>query len=356
MENTPPSLSRRRVLKFAAAGLPAAAIGTPLFAQDKTITVSLWGGPNQEFVQSFVEPEFQKSTGAKVIYDIGGQGARYNKLKAQRSRPNVDVFFSTEEGVVAGLKEGIIAPVTRSKLKNAPDLYDWALTVPAPAAGTLACVPYTVMSYEFGYHRDKVANKPASWLDLMRPDYAGKLAFVAPVQSMTPALLMLYDSLGGGPGGGFAAFARMKPRKLTVFWTDWAPLLQTGDVLVATDFDCYLLHMQKQGYPIVPVTPTEGGVAAVLAGCVVNGSANVELAHAFMDVMIAKRTQEACAAATFQSPVVKSASLPADLAAQLTTGEKVKKLRFFSPEKVFENRAAWTEKLNTEIVPAWGAR
>src|SRR5206468_2993515 len=78
-----------------------------------TFTVSTWGGITQDGIKAHVQPEFERQTGATIVYDIGGQGARYNKILAQRANPTIDVFFTGEEAVVAGLRAGVLMPANR---------------------------------------------------------------------------------------------------------------------------------------------------------------------------------------------------------------------------------------------------
>jgi putative spermidine/putrescine transport system substrate-binding protein len=90
------NLSRRSVIKLAG-GAVGASLAAPAIAQGTTLTVSTWGGVTADGIRDYVGPEFQKQTGAKLAFDIGGQGARYNKLLAQKGNQTADVFFGTDE-------------------------------------------------------------------------------------------------------------------------------------------------------------------------------------------------------------------------------------------------------------------
>ena len=105
-------ISRRQLIQGAGAiGLGAVgasanaritrAQGAPAIVRGTTLTVSTWGGVTQDGIKAYAQKEFEKQTGATLAFDIGGQGARYNKLLAQRANPPADVFFSTDEAVRA---------------------------------------------------------------------------------------------------------------------------------------------------------------------------------------------------------------------------------------------------------------
>src|SRR5216683_964457 len=166
-------------------GKAAPAIAAPVVARGTVLTLSTWGGITQDGIKAFVAPEFERSTGAKLAYDIGGLGARYNKLLAQRASPPADVFFSTDEAIVAGRKVGILTDARKKNIANYGDVADWAKTVkPGGDGELLPGVPYTLIAYVLAYNPEIVKQPVTSWADLWRPDFAGKLAFASPVHSM----------------------------------------------------------------------------------------------------------------------------------------------------------------------------
>jgi putative spermidine/putrescine transport system substrate-binding protein len=361
-------LSRRSALRLAAsAGLltmarAAGAQPAPAIAKGTTLTVSTWGGITSDGIRDYVAPEFEKRTGAKIVFDIGGQGARFNKLLAQKGNQTADVFFGTDESLVGGLRAGVLQVADRKAITNFADVYDWAITVKPPHLDTeVAAVPYTMISYALAYNPDTVKTKPTSWGDLWRPDFKGKLAFAAPGHSQMPAFVILAAELAGGSAAnvepGFAKLAELRPNKLTFFWTDWAPLLKTGDSVAATEFDYYIEAMKAQGYPVDYVFPKEGAIASPEVAALVAGTKNKEAAHVFLDLMIDPAIQKTFAIKTNQGPTNRKVEVPPEAAARMSYGEdKLRGVRFFDPVVAYENRPAWTERLTTEVVPAWQTR
>jgi len=325
------------------------------------LTVSTWGGVTQDGIKAYVAPEFEKRTGAALAFDIGGQGARYNKLLAQRNNPPADVFFSTDEAVIAGRRAGILTSANRKNLSNLPNIHEWAQTVKEnDGEGTIAGAPYTLLAYALAYNPETVKDKPTSWADMWRPEFQGKFAFAAPVHSQMPAFVVIAAELAGGSATnvdpGFKKLAELRPSKLTVFWTDWAPLNKSGDVTLATEFDYYLETMRAQKYPIEYVIPKEKAISCPEYTSIVKGTKNQEIAEAFLDLMLSPPVQKAFAQETFQGPTNKLVSLDAASAARCACGAKVDQLRFFAPKMFADNRPAWTERLNTDVVPHWRAR
>src|SRR5947209_7743048 len=126
-----------------------------------------------------------------------------------------------------------------------------------------------------------------------------------------PAFVIIAAELAGGsaanPDSGFNKLAELRPSKLTVFWTDWAPLNKTGDVTLATEFDYYLETMKAQKYPIDYVIPKEKGFGVPEYVSVVTGTKNQELAEIFLNLMLEPRVQEPVAIEAYQEPTNKNA-------------------------------------------------
>ena len=359
------SVTRRSMLGLLGSGAVAATGGrgfaqsAPAIAKGTTLTVSTWGGITSDGLRDYVGPEFEKQTGAKLAFDIGGQGARYNKLLAQKGNQSADVFFGSDEAIVGGMRQGLLEPADRKAVSNAADLYAWSETVkPEHPDVQIAAVPYTMISYVLAYNPEVVKEAPTSWGDLWSPAFKDKLALAAPGHSCMPALVTIAAELAGGSATdvdpGFAKLADLRPNKLTFFWTDWAPMVKTGDTVAATEFDYYLDAMKAQGYPIDYVFPKEGAIGSPECAALVAGSKNREIAQVFLNLLIDPKVQEVFATRTNQGPTNRRVPVSADRAARMSYGDaKLSHVRFFDPVVAFENRPAWTERLTTEVVPNW---
>ena len=310
--------------------------------------------------ERLIEAVRRALTGAKLAFDIGGLGARYNKLLAQKGNQGADVFFGTDESMVGGIKNGVLEYADLTALPNYADVQPWAKTIKDPA-GQVSLVSNTLISYVLAYNPDKVKTPPKAWADMWDSAFDGKLAFAAPAHSMMPAFVIVASELAGGSATnvdpGFAKLAKLRPNKLTFFWTDWAPMLKTGDTVGATEFDYYLETMKSQGYPIDYVFPEEGAFGAAEGAALVAGTKNREVAQVFLNLLIDPKIQAVFAEKLFQGPTNKRVEPPASVAARMSFGaEKLKKIRFFDPVFWYENRPAWTERMTTDVVPEWKVR
>lgn len=352
---------RQAVVGMGLAGL----LGRSAFAQapavprGTTLTISLWGGITEDSIRRLVQPGFEKLTGATLAYDIGGQGARINKLLAQRGSPPADVIFTTDEAVITGHKAGVLIPARRRNIPNLVDVFDWTQTVKGfGSADTVPGVPYTMISQVIAYNPDKLKFKPTGWGDLWSPEVLGKLSIGGPAGSTTPANVIMTAELAGGsaanPDPGFKKLAQLRPAKLSLFWTDWAPLLKSGEVIMAAELDYYVEAMKTQGYPVDYIYPKEKAVGLSEYASIVKGTKYPDLAEAFLNMMLDPKIQEALSVETYQGSVSSKVSLTPAAAARCACGARTAQLRFFDPVFIASVRPAWTERLTTEVLPEWG--
>jgi putative spermidine/putrescine transport system substrate-binding protein len=362
-------LSRRRFVggvAAAAGALVARRAGAQSAGASATdsaaiLTVSTWGGVTQDAIKAHMQPLFERQTGARLAFDIGNQGVRYNKLLAQRANPPADVFFSTEEALIAGHRAGLLTPANRANLPNLADLAPWALTVKDfGSESTVAGVPYSLLSLVLAYNPEIVKVKPTSWSDLWRPEFQGKLVMPGPVHSLMPELVVIATELAGGTAGdptpGLRKLAALRPAKLSLFWTDWAPLAKSGDVVAGPEFDYYIETMKSQGYPVDSVIPTEKGIAAPEYVSVVKGTPRQPLAEAFLNLTLDPTVQRSLAIETYQGPTNRTVQLEPAALARCACGARVDQLRFFDVAPFVDARPALIERLNTEVLPQWGTR
>lgn len=333
----------------------------PAIARGTTVTVSVWGGVSEDFLKKYVEPEFTKQTGAKIAYDIGAQGVRLNKLIAQRTSPTTDVVFLGDQAIIAGYRAGVLTPANRAGIPRLAELHDWSFGIKEYATDTtIAAIPYTILANVIAYNPEVIKNKPTSWADLWRPEVQGKLMMPGLPASATVPLVMIANELAGGPpsdlSAGIKKLAELKPVKLSLFWTDWAPQSKTGDIIMGVELDYYVETMKDQKYPVDYVFPKEKAIGIPQYLSLVKGTKNQEAAEAFINLMISAKVQEDMANTTQQGVINKTVQLSPAMANRCSCGARLEQLRFFDPRGIADIQPKLIEQLNTEVVPKWGVR
>jgi len=319
------------------------------------LVISVWGGTTEEFIREFAEPKFKEIyPNVNVIYDVGGMSARYNKLLAQKESPEIDIFISTSESLIAAINEGLLVPINKDNVPNMEYLYDWAL--PAPDYGAA----YSAIAYGLGYNPDFFGdNPPDSWGDLWRPEVQGKIAVPAIGHSMMLDFIAVAAKMNGGSlddiQPGLDALAQLKPVAQTFFYTDWNALFDAGDVVLATDFDYYINSMADTGSNIVYVIPKEGGFGSLQHAAVVKGTANQEAAETFINILLEPDIQQAVGESLLNAPARTDTVLSQELADRLACyGESLNQITWLDPEFAASHRAEWTELMNEYVAPEWG--
>jgi len=319
----------------------------------KQIVVSVWGGVSEEGMRKAVSPVFEKKYNATVAYDIGGGAPRFSKIRAQASNPQVTVFLNSDILIYAATTEGLLAPLNPTNIPNLRNLYEWA----RPKEFGSHAVGFTVIAAGLTVAKNKVKVPVTSWKDLWRDEFKGKLAFYSPSTTTAMELLIIASELHGGNQNniepGLKALAELRPIKLVTFWTDYASLLKSGEVVVATELDYYTLFMQREGYDVSFVVPREKAIGQVSAAGVVKGGPNQELGEAYIDTLLDPGVQSGLAREAFNPPTNKLVKLDHPLSELVMYGSRLEKSRWFDLKAIVKNRDQWTERLNTEVVPKW---
>jgi putative spermidine/putrescine transport system substrate-binding protein len=332
----------------------AGASGPTIIAQGrKQIIVSTWGGVTEEGLRKAVTPVFEKKYNATVVYDIGGAAARYNKIRAQAANPQTNIIFNVEDILVDAAERGLLAKFDPRNVPNIKDVHPWA--TPASLEGHGAA--YSVLAYGIIVARGRTDLTVNSWHDLWRPEFRGKLAFGAPAHSQTPQMLIVASELFGGSATniepGLRALAELRPIRQAFFWTDYAAMIRSGEVTIATDFDYYCLFMQKDGYNVSFVMPIEKAFASLQYAAIVKGAPNQELAEAYLNTLLDPEVQTQMAKDIFNPPTNKLVRLSPPLSEQILYGPRLAAARWFDAKFINANRPRWLERINTEVVPRW---
>ena len=93
-----------------------------------TLTVAIWSGPPATALQDFLT-QFRKKypdVNVKLLYQ-GGAGQTLARLRTEKARPTIDIFFSTESAAWFAANEDLSVPITEDKTPNLRNVKDDAL-------------------------------------------------------------------------------------------------------------------------------------------------------------------------------------------------------------------------------------
>ena len=320
------TISRRTLLRSAAAAAASFAAPYVARAQPPTLRITTWGGKWGEVMKGEVLPSFETEFKCKVEAD---QAFPYlPKLQASpRNAPVYDVLHSNSNeqwlAVVNGL---VMEKITAKEVPNIKDVYPYAVS------DRIAGVAIFTSAIGLGYRTDKGLSPPKSWKDLADPKLAGQRGgYLIPVNSLGQAHLMM---LGQVYGSGFKdldtaykALEQLKPIKLIDFTGQMEKMLLSSEVIMGVIHDSGIYRYEGQNQPIAFAAPEEGVLALEQVLNVPPGSKLKELAFAYIDYMLRPGVQKKLSEAVWYSPSNRNVDLAPEYAEKLyNTPEEVERL------------------------------
>jgi putative spermidine/putrescine transport system substrate-binding protein len=212
------------------AALGAVAVGVSAgAAHAQEITVLTWAGAWEEAARAIVQ-QFEQKSNIKVRLELQ-QNMRFGlaKLRAQRSDPQVDVWFSVPDGLEDATNDGLLEPLPLNDLPTVRTLPE--------AARHRTWMEVGNDVYGFIYRKDLVPLEPKTLDDLLDPRLRGKV--LSPAANYASGLWIVYASVNNGGTDrnvepGFEYLRRLKPNIARFYTTgpEAMKLLQTGEAAV----------------------------------------------------------------------------------------------------------------------------
>lgn len=314
----------------------------------RTLVVGIWGGPQEEIVREHVIKEFTEKTGAEVELVLGGSSDRYARIYAELDAPTMDIVYLSIAQIQQASADGMVLPANPAGVPEFNNLY--------PQAQNYGGYGVAFLSIGLMVNTEYVDEMPTSWLDLWKPEYAGKVApFVFPGTQGTAFLVMAARVHGGDESNiepGFEALKALKPYPMILSGVDETNLgFQQGDIWFAPQIQGLVETYKAEGGKVEFVAPEEGTPLAMNAAAITTNSANVDLAEIFINIHLSQATQEAYARDLFYAPTNKTIVLDADLAAKMPYGEEqVGKLLMLDNPTISANQSDWADLWNREIL------
>ncbi|CAH1690083.1 conserved exported hypothetical protein [Hyphomicrobiales bacterium] len=339
---------RRTFLAAALAAIGAAGMPFGATAQDKSfanrkLVATVFGGRSMEVMQSDVFDKLTAETGMSISGVPLLSGAAFARMKAEANGPQIDLFNFSGGQQTQAKRDGLTQSLTGMKMmdKVPPTLRDpdghW--------------VSWGVIAEGILYRTDKISTPPTSYLDFLKPEYKGHVAFPAISNGYGVDFLVMLARANGGSekdiGPGFELLKRIAA-DAAIFKA--APDVQTqfaqNDIWIMPYDAASAMVSSAMGLPVAFAAPKEGVPTVRLAGCVTKNSQNSDLACAMLDRLLAPEVQLRLAKVTGWVPVNSEVVLPAELAAALPSQDK-----FISLDRDVINAqvAGWVDRFSKEI-------
>ncbi len=138
----------------------------------------------------------------------------------------------------------------------------------------------------------RAAMKPASWMDLARPEAKGQLAMPSPLAS--GAALIHTVTLARNLGAGWGFYEQLQKNGALAAGGNGDILRQvaTGEKMYGMIVDFMPIREKAKGAPVEFVVPAEGLSAVTEPVAILSTSKNPEAARAFVDFVLSREGQE----------------------------------------------------------------
>ena len=257
-------------------------------AEEKLLYLYNWS----EYMPETVLEQFQKETGIKVVYSTyDSNEAMYAKLRLLDSNNSYDLAVPSTYYVSKMRREGLLAKIDKSRLKNFGNLDEKLINQPFDPDNSYS-VPYLWGSTGIAVNTAKV--KPGTiskWRDLWKPEFKDRLLLTNDTREVFHMGLRVlgYSGNDTNPAHIEAAYHELKKLVPNVrAYNSEAPRMPylegETDAGMIWNGEAY---MARQENPAIEYIYPDEGVILWLDSLVIPGNArHVENAHKFIDFIL----------------------------------------------------------------------
>lgn len=292
-------MSRRRFGLGAAALGGLAAAGLPRRAQAATdVTFLGWQGYDEGlFVDDFLAAN---DINLNTTY-IGNNDEIVTKL-ASGGLGSIDIVTPYMGYIPLLAESGLVQPIDESKVPNLASVMPIFRNDPNISVdGVLYGVPFTWGSAPMMYNPAVTGGVPASWMDLFKPEYEGKVGMMDdPLGNLMLAAIIATDAESAtdltheqlAAAVDFLIEVKAISRVVSVSWGDMADSLARGDVAITfSGWETIKKFAADLGTAIDYTYPEEGTFAWLDNFCIATDAPNLDVDHQLCDKIISVDAQ-----------------------------------------------------------------
>ncbi|UTH50257.1 extracellular solute-binding protein (plasmid) [Loktanella salsilacus] len=326
------------------------ALATSAFAQDKTLTISVYSFAQDEYKEMLYDP-FEEICDCKLVIETGNSVERMAKIEANASNPVIDMAVIASQDALELARKDLLAQLDVSKLANLSKLYSAA----QDPIGDNFAVGYTFYASSIVYRSDLI--KVNSWADLLDEKLAGNVALPNITGTQGPLTLMMLDKAAGNDGTdltGVISEVGKHADDIVTFYSrssELTQLMNQEEVIAAPVGRFAWSAFKDSPLPFAWAEPAEGQAGGMNVMVMTKGNGNEDLAYQFMDYWLSTEVQTKVAEALVDSPANAEVVVSDEIADNLTYGaDLINSLNLLSPAEIIDNREAWVEQWNTEVI------
>ena len=235
---------------------------------------------------------FEQASGIDVDMVRKSTGETLAQVRAEAGNPKTDVRWGgTGEPHLVAASEGL----TVASGVDTSGLLGWAQNIAEVSGGKTIGIQSGALG--IAYNSDLLAEKkmtaPACWKDLAKKDYAGEIQAANPNSSGTAytELATLVQLFGEDEGFKLLAEIGANVNQYTKSGSAPSKAAARGETTISIGFMQDMIKLQKEGFPLVIVSPCEGTGYEVGAVSVIAGTKNMEAATKWVEYVLSAPAQ-----------------------------------------------------------------
>ena len=252
---------------------------------------------------------YTKTTGTKVNITQKGSGEALAQLNAEKANPKTDIWFGGTGDT--HLQAGEMGLTLEYKSPLLKDLHPWAVRQAEDAK--FRTVGVYLGPLGFGFNKELLAKKkvkaPASWADLIKPEYKGEVQMANPASSGTAYTVIagLVQLMGEDKAFDYLKALHKNTTTYTRSGQAQAPNVAKGEVGVGITFMFNFEKWKADKYPVKTQAPCEGTSYEVGGIALVKGARNMDNAKKYYDWLMSPEGQAVGAqVGSYQVPANKT--------------------------------------------------
>jgi putative spermidine/putrescine transport system substrate-binding protein len=326
------------------------ALATSAFAQDRTLTISTYSFAQDAYKEALYDP-FEAICNCELVIETGNSVERMSKIEANANDPVIDMAVISSHDALALARKDLLTQLDISQLSSHELLYPAAQD---PIGDNMA-VGYTFYASSIVYRTDLV--EIDSWADLLGEDLAGNVSLPNITGTQGPLTLMMLNKAAGDEGtdySGVISDIGEHADDIVTFYSrssELAQLMNQEEVIAAPVGRFAWSRFKSSPLPFAWAEPEEGQAGGMNVMIMTKGNGNEELAYEFMDYWLSTEVQTRIAEALIDSPANAEVVVSDEVADNLTYGaDLINSLNIMSPADIIDNREAWVDQWNTEVI------
>lgn len=290
--------------------LLALGVAAEATAQER-ITVTTFSGAYADAQRECVIKPFSKATGIAVVPEPGPSGVTLAKLIQQKANPAVDVAWLGGGFSEQAWAEGVIDTIDPKALSNLAGMADQS--VYKTKDGKTYALSSGYWSQGLLYNTKEIKQKPTSWFDMWKPEYANRVTFPStPQTAFMPMIVLLNQVLGGSMSNFEPVMEKFRAFKVASYYASLGaalPAIQSGDVIMGVIDHSQTWVFDDQGVPVSFVIPKEGTPGVDNRVHLVKGTKNKAAAEKFLNYAITADALNCFGETLYLGPPLKAPKL-----------------------------------------------